>query len=284
MSPDASHSRPWKGLPTRGKTARNRLRRVDLLAALYDPALLRREDGNFAGAPFVDLGYGAEPFTTLETAERLRRVNPGLRVVGVEIDRERVAAAEPHADGLTTFRHGGFRMPLRPGADGPAGAARMVRAFNVFRQYPEEALPRALGEIALGMLPGGLLIEGTSDPFGRVFTANLFRRTADKSAAQPFTHEALVLGMRLAGGFDPAQVQAVLPKNYIHHVVPGEPIHAVFAAWKEAAAETRAHAAFGPRQWFRAAAAALPGKGVPLSPRPLFLRHNLLVISPPPSR
>ena len=53
------------GHETRGKTARNRLRRVDLWALLYDPHLIRREDGPFAHGFFVDLGYGAYPFTVL---------------------------------------------------------------------------------------------------------------------------------------------------------------------------------------------------------------------------
>ena len=71
-----------QGQPTRGKTARNRLRRVDNFVIQYDPTLLRREDGPFEGALFVDLGYGAEPFTTLESAERFRRLNPQLAGVG----------------------------------------------------------------------------------------------------------------------------------------------------------------------------------------------------------
>jgi hypothetical protein len=68
--PKAPPKRPL-GEPTRGKTARNRLRRVDNFLAMYDPSLLRRSDGDFAGAWVVDLGYGEEPWTTLESAARL---------------------------------------------------------------------------------------------------------------------------------------------------------------------------------------------------------------------
>jgi hypothetical protein len=45
--------------PTRGKTAANRLRRVDNFIPLYEAALLSR-DGMFADSLFVDLGYGVE--------------------------------------------------------------------------------------------------------------------------------------------------------------------------------------------------------------------------------
>ena len=51
-------SKKPEGLPTRGKTASNRLRRVDNFILLYEPSLLTWSDGSFAGALFVDLGYG----------------------------------------------------------------------------------------------------------------------------------------------------------------------------------------------------------------------------------
>ncbi|MEZ4769307.1 MAG: hypothetical protein R2844_12875 [Caldilineales bacterium] len=78
MAGDHPRSAPRKpqGQPTRGKTAPNRLRRVDNFLALYDPALFRREDGAFRGALYADLGFGAEPVTTLESAARLRRSTP----------------------------------------------------------------------------------------------------------------------------------------------------------------------------------------------------------------
>ena len=154
----------------------NRLRRVDNFLLLYDTPLIRRADGAFAGAFFVDLGYGAEPFTTLESAERLRRANPALRVLGVEIDPARVAAAQPYADDITCFRLGGFNLPV----DGSAGErVRLVRAFNVLRQYDEAAVADAWWRVGQSVLPGGLMIEGTSDPLGRVWVANVLRRTAD---------------------------------------------------------------------------------------------------------
>src|SRR3990172_8626706 len=99
-----SISKKPEGQPTRGKTASNRLRRVDNFILLYDPSLLTRTDGLSARSLFVDLGYGFAPRTTLESTARFRRVNPNLRILGVEIDPERVAAARPFADENTFFR------------------------------------------------------------------------------------------------------------------------------------------------------------------------------------
>lgn len=84
-----------QGQPTRSKTASNRLRRDDNFIIQYDPGLIRRRSGDFAGAYFVDLGYyGKDPTTTLERAKRLRRLNEGLPILGVEIDTECVAVAQ----------------------------------------------------------------------------------------------------------------------------------------------------------------------------------------------
>ena len=130
--PNAPPRKP-QGQPTRGKTAPNRLRRVDNFLTLYDPGLFRRADGPFAGALYVDLGYGADPVTTLESTARLRRLHSALPVLGVEIDPERVAAAQPFADVRTMFRLGGFNLPLKP-----VETVRCIRAFNVLRQYEEE--------------------------------------------------------------------------------------------------------------------------------------------------
>ena len=94
-------SKKPEGQPTRGKTASNRLRRVDNFILLYEPSLLSRNDGSFAYALFVDLGYGFDARTTLESAQRFRRVNPDLPILGVEIDKERVEAALPFADDKT---------------------------------------------------------------------------------------------------------------------------------------------------------------------------------------
>jgi hypothetical protein len=240
-----------QGQPTRGKTARNRLRQVDHFVLRYDPGLLARQDGDFANALYVDLGYGAEATTTLESAERFRKLNPELRILGVEIDPARVAAAQPFADERTFFRLGGFNVPLLPGE-----SIRLMRAFNVLRQYEADQVAPAWEQMGRGVLPGGLLIEGTSNPTGAIWAANVLRRGENAWQA-----EALVFFTNFHLGFDPGEFQTILPKNYIHRVIPGEPIYDFFAAWKAAANESSAAQTWGLRQWFIAAAERLAERG-----------------------
>ncbi|MBE7190820.1 MAG: class I SAM-dependent methyltransferase, partial [Jatrophihabitans endophyticus] len=68
------------GLPTRGTTNPNRLRRMDnWIAAVLGPDLRAAPD------PLViDLGYGATPVTAVELASRLARVRPDVRVLGLD--------------------------------------------------------------------------------------------------------------------------------------------------------------------------------------------------------
>lgn len=274
--------RPARSLdrPTRGKTAPGRLRPVDALFALWDPGVLTRRDGPWRDAWWVDLGFGAEPDTTLESARRLRRINPGLRVLGVERDRDRAMAALPHAAALTAFRHGGFDLPLAPHE-----SVRAVRAMNVLRQYEPDAAEAALDALAGQLLPGGLLIEGTSDPAGRLWTANVIRRpehhlTVPSGSQPPARTEAVVLGVRGSGPFEPADLRAVLPKRYIHRLTPGEPVHALFDAWTAAWQATRAEAVWGRARQLAAAADALRAAGFPVDARRRWTQRGMLVWRP----
>ena len=287
MSHQIPHTSRPQGLVTRGKTAPNRLRKVDHFCAAYDPGLIRRRGGPFARALFVDLGYGAEPDTALESARRLRRLNPALPVLGVEIEAERVQRAQPFADERTFFRLGGFNLPLQPWPDGEAETVRLVRAFNVLRQYEEaEALP-AIEQLMRQILPGGLLVEGTSDPYGRVWTANVVRRAEGEGEgaglgegaepAPPWRLEALVLGANLGVEFDPDPFQTRLPKSFIHRMLPGEPIFAFMEDFKAAARDTRGSAIWGPRAWFTAAGGALAGRGYDIARPDRWLRQGWLV-------
>jgi hypothetical protein len=269
-------SRP-QGQPTRGKTAPNRLRRVDTFVLRYAPHLLSRRDGDFATAPAVDLGFGEGPATTIEMAQRFRRIAPGLPVVGVEIDRDRVAAALPFADDGTRFIHGGFNVPLGLGGDGRPAKARLVRAFNVLRQYGEDEVAGAWALMGAALAPGGLLVEGTSDPFGRLWAANLLRKDGDA-----LRYEALVLSVSFRTPFEPASLQPVLPKNLIHRVTPGEPIAAFFEAWGAAARATVHERVWGARPWFAASAEALAAGGYSVAARRAWLRDGFLVWRDPP--
>jgi hypothetical protein len=279
--PGSGSARPL-GEVTRGKTARNRLRGSDHFLLHYDPDLLRRRDGEFAGAICVDLGYGAEPHTTLEWARRLRDHVPGLPVLGVEIAPERVARARPYADAATDFRLGGFNLPLQDGE-----RVRLIRAFNVLRQYDETSVGPAWDRLCEQLLPGGLLVDGTSSPYGRVWTACLVRRplgddAAPAAPAAPPALEALVLGANLRRQFDPELFQTRLPKAFIHRMEPGEPVFEFFEAWKRAAVATRPLAVWGPRQWFAAAVAHLAGQGYDVALRPRWVRQGWLVWRRPP--
>jgi hypothetical protein len=151
----------------------------------------------------------------------------------------------------------------------------MVRAFNVLRQYEEGEVDDALTRLARYVLPGGLLVEGTSDPTGRLWTANVLRRAASEPA---WRREALVFSTNFRSPFAPGDFQAVLPKNLIHRVIAGEAIFAFFAAWKQAALETAAFQAWGRRAWFVAAAHWLATAGYQVNTRPSWLRRGFLIV------
>jgi hypothetical protein len=253
------------GQPTRGKTAPNRLRKTDTFLAIAYPELVRRMPGLY-----VDLGYGFYPITSVETLARLRRLNPSLQVLGVEIDPERVAAAQPYAAEGLSFRLGGFKLPLLAGE-----RASVIRAFNVLRQYDEESVAAALRALSAALTPGGLIVEGTSDPMGRLLTFNLYQQQSGGLA-----RTALVLAPTLRADFQPRQFQAVLPKNFIHHAEPGGAIDRFFVAWQAAWQHARGQA-HDPRQVFAVAARRLVEHyGYGLDRRPALLRRGFLVLGP----
>lgn len=279
-------SKEPEGQATRGKTASNRLRRVDNFILLYEPSLLTRTDGLFADAMFVDLGYGFDARTTLESAARFRRVNPNLKILGVEIDDERVEGALPFADDKTFFRLGGFNLPLKDGEH-----VRLVRAFNVLRQYEEKDFAPAYERLAQYVLPGGLMIEGTSNPFGSIWAANLVRKTLESGSLlssredwrsrdweiRDWRFEALVFSTNFRLGFGVEDFQTILPKNLIHHIVPGEEIYDFFEAWKGSARETASFKTYGAKQWFIAAAEGLARRGYKVNLQRKFLSKGYLI-------
>lgn len=258
------------GQVTRGKTAPNRLRKTDTFLAVAYPEFIRQARGWY-----VDLGYGAYPVTSVETLHRLRQINPRLHVLGVEIDPQRVAEAQPFCEPGLEFRLGGFNLPLAPGE-----TVSVIRAFNVLRQYEESEVEKALSALTASLTEGGLIIEGTSDPLGRLLTFNLFQKTA--SAAGGLEPVALVLAPTLRADFMPHQFRAVLPKNYIHHAEPGGPIDRFFAAWHAAWQYARGLVgANGPRFVFYHAAVRLATHyGYALDRRAALLRRGFLCLGP----
>jgi hypothetical protein len=213
------------------------------IAATLGP-LLRRDPDPLV----VDLGFGASPVTTVELAARLRRVQPTVRVLGLEIDPERVAAAEPAARApALAFARGGFELAGR--------RPLLVRAANVLRQYDEASAAEAWRTMCAALAPGGRLVEGTCDELGRRGAWVLL------DARGPIS---LTLGCRVADLGRPSDLAERLPKALIHHNVRGERVHeflrALDAGWDQAAPLR----AFGARQRWSAACAAVRQAGWPV--------------------
>ncbi|CAM5325946.1 Class I SAM-dependent methyltransferase OS=Streptomyces tendae OX=1932 GN=GUR47_25950 PE=4 SV=1 [Streptomyces tendae] len=231
---------PVVGTVTRGTTNPNRLRRMDRWIAAVHGAELRRAAEPVA----VDLGYGAAPWTAVELLHRLRTVAPHARVVGVEIDPARVAAARPYARAGLDFRHGGFEVPVsRRAAADPRGE----RAAPVRRG---RGRPPSGSGCARGSRPcrqhshGGLLVEGTCDEIGRRHVW---------VALGPEGPRTVTFATRLGSLDHPSDLAERLPKALIHRNVPGEPVHAFLRDFDRAWAAAAPYASYGARQrWMRA--------------------------------
>ena len=241
--PSRRVSRPI-GTVTRGTTNPNRLRRGDRWLV----ATQRRRLRTAADPLVIDLGYGASPVTARELRDRLRRIRPDVRVVGVEIDPERVAEGERIAEPPSlTFRHGGFELGLEP-----SEAPVIVRAFNVLRQYDESEVESAWAEVTSRLAPEGLLVDGTCDEIGRI--ASWVAVTADGP-------QSLTISLRLESLERPSIVAERLPKILIHRNVPGEPIHALLHDLDEQWDRAAPMVPYGNRARFVAAASALRESG-----------------------
>ncbi len=194
------------GQVTRGTTGTNRLRRIDRWIAQL-PTL------RHAAIPLVvDLGYGESATTTLELHERLTRVRPQVRVVGIEISPARVALASLSERPGVSFRLGGFEVP----GEQPT----VIRALNVLRQYPEGDVVDAWRLLVSRLQSGGVLVEGTCNEVGRVAS------WVDVAAAGPVS---FTISLRLAALDRPSIVAERLPKVLIHRNVEGEAIHRFLA-------------------------------------------------------
>lgn len=284
-NPDVRSSKPRLAKPigqlTRGKTAPNRLRKTDTFLAVAFPGFVRTLPGLY-----LDLGYGAHPVTSRETLHRLRRLNPRLRVLGVEIDPQRVADAQPFAEPGLEFRHGGFNLPL-----GAGERVAVIRAFNVLRQYAEADVAQALAALAATAAPGALLIEGTCDPTGNLMTFNLFQRSSSlvmdaadgrktDKVVDGWQSLGLVLAPSLRAEFLPRQLQPVLPKAYIHHAEPGGLIDRFFTAWHASWQAARAHSPNQRQIFYRAALRLAQHYGFGVDQRPALLKRGFLWLGP----
>ncbi|MGP3968426.1 class I SAM-dependent methyltransferase [Streptomyces sp. 6N223] len=217
-----------------------------------------------AGPLTVDLGYGAAPWTAVELLARLRRVRSDARVVGVEIDPARVAAARACERPGLTFLRGGFELPL-PDGERPT----LIRAANVLRQYEENAVPDAWARLTARLAPDGLLIDGTCDELGRRHAW---------IALGPDGPRTLTLAAHLATLTTPAALAERLPKALIHRNVPGEPVHRFLRDLDHAWASAAPYAPFGARQRWTEAARALAAAGWPLTGGPRRWREGEITV------
>ncbi|GAB3293852.1 hypothetical protein [Parasphingorhabdus pacifica] len=245
------------GMPTRGTTNQNRLRRVDrwIAGTPWVTRALHRADDPVV----VDLGFGASPVTTVEMASRLRPVRADTRTFGLEIDQDRVAEGKLVADPpALEFRKGGFELAgLARGVSGARGPT-LVRALNVLRQYSEPEAWEAWGELRSRLAPDGLLVEGTCDEIGR----RCAWVTLDREGPRTFTLACLPADLER-----PSDLAERLPKTLIHRNIEGEPVHAMLSRFDDCWAKAAPMAPFGPRARWTEAVSRLAGAGWPVLDR-----------------
>lgn len=249
-----SKGRPF-GVITRGTTGYNRLRRSDRWTRWHPQigTTLRATPRPLA----VDVGYGASHTTTVEWARWLRRVNPAVEVVGLEIDPDRVL---PPRDGVR-FELGGFELAgYRP---------HLVRAFNVLRQYDVDQVDAAWAEVCSRLRPGGYFIEGTCDELGRRAAWVLLNANGPQT---------LTLAWDPWDISTPSDLAERLPKKLIHRNTPGENIHELLRACDDAWWRAAAWEPYGPRVRWRKALDLLSEAGVPIEPQRRKVRDNFLTI------
>lgn len=229
---------------TRGTTNPNRLRRVDRFIA--DLPAVRGKN-----PVVVDLGFGASPITVLELRDRLLKVNPQVRVVGIEIDKDRVARGLEVAEPGLDFLLGGFETPLPTGVD----RADVIRAFNVLRQYDERDVPAAWNLMISRLSNTGVLVEGTCNEIGRISSWV----TLNREGPRLFT-----ISLHLGSLEQPSVVAERLPKALIHHNLPGERIHEYLKALDQTWANHAALGTFGALQRWLAVCETLAAAGWPI--------------------
>lgn len=253
------------GQITRGKTALNRLRQVDVYVALAWPHILTH-----GTSLIVDLGYGAYPWTALEMFERWRPLNPSMCLLGIEIDPERVATALPYAQpGVIDFRLGGFNLTETLKGE----RVRLIRAYNVLRQYDETAVSDALHTMSAALEPGGLLIEGTSNPSGRLTVFDVYQKDGDS-----LTHREIVFATNLRESVEPVDFQAVLPKRLIHHAQDAEPGD-FLEVWRVSLTLARGAGYISPRRrWVYAGHLLRERYGYPVDVRSRVINRGYLAV------
>lgn len=201
---------------TRGKTQPARLRLVDVWLSDW---LSRCESPPEA---IVDLGPGERGWTTLEMVKSVRAVGIDAPCFAVENDARRCELLCRDLGEAATVVHAGFDFELehRPG---------VIRAMNVFRQYPIDGAETAYLALRDRLAPSGVLIVGTTDKTGSVGTF----------WAIESTRRRLVTFTSGDRGFAPIQFRDFLPRN-IRRAEPGaNPFFELLEPWEVAWKATR---------------------------------------------
>lgn len=238
------------GTITRGTTATNRLRRADRWLLHTQCSFLRSVSEPLC----IDLGFGHSPATTAEWHERLaKHVRTDVSVVGVEIDLERVMAAQSATRPGLAFIHGGFEIPIGE------RRAHVVRAFNVLRQYSESEVATAWAHMGKVVADRGILIDGTCDEIGRLASWICLQKTAEDLTPTTLTLSAQISTLEM-----PSRFATRLPKLLIHHNVPGAAIHRFLNEFDTAWVTHAGLSVFSDRQRFVAAVQQLRTAGWPI--------------------
>jgi hypothetical protein len=211
----------------------------------------------------VDLGFGATPVTTVELAHRLWQRHPTAQVLGLEIDPERIAAAQAAADEpRLRFTRGGFELS--------GTSPTVVRAMNVLRQYEANAVASAWSAMCA---TGASVIDGTCDEIGRRACWLLIEDGRPVS---------LTLAAHLSSLDQPSTLAERLPKALITRNVPGEPVHALLRALDENWAAAASLGVFGARQRWMEMADAMRAQGWPVIGRGNRWRLGEITVRWPP--
>ena len=217
----AARRRPL-GVVTRGTTNPNRLRRVDNWIVATCADRLRAA----ADPLVVDLGYGATPVTAVELRARLAAgVRPDVRLVGLEIDPARVAAAAAgRRPAGPDLRPGWVRAGRAAAGAGPrVQRPATVRRERGRRRLADDDRPRSPRAGCWSRAP-----------------ATSWAGSASWLLIDADGPRTLTLAAKLTTLGSPAELAERLPKALIHRNVPGEPVHdlirALDDAWRAAAA------------------------------------------------
>jgi hypothetical protein len=179
------------------------------------------------------------------------KVNRSVHVVGVEIEKDRVARGLEIAEPGLDFMLGGFETPLPQGIE----KADVIRAFNVLRQYDERDVPAAWNLMISRLNDDGVLVEGTCNEIGRVSSWV----TQTKAGPQLFT-----ISLHLGSLEKPSIVAERLPKALIHHNVEGKRIHDYLTELDQAWATHASLGTFGALQRWLAVCETLAAGGWPI--------------------